>query len=106
MLNVIATTKNVTRNGSEFTITTYAVGGYTLVRTESPDRERAHWNVSAPHDLPPIIDMSAFRAKVPEFCVSWSSLGAQPSTDARAYGALIMTAADVADVFNHIVAGN
>lgn len=104
MLNAITTTKNTTRDGHEITITTHTVGGCTLFRTEFPDLDHIAWKVSSPHDLPSITDMSNLDAETPEFGVNWAALDTQPTTDARAYGALIMTAADVADVFNRIAA--
>lgn len=106
MLNVITATESVDRDGDEYIITTYAVGGYALIRTESSDRDYDRWYVRAPHELPSIDDMSAFMAETPEFGVNWSACGTKPSADARAYGALLTTAADVADVFNRIVAGS
>lgn len=106
MLNVITATESVDRNGSEYTITTYAVGGYVLIRTESSDRDYDRWYVRASHDLPSIDDMSNFDAETPVFGVNWSACGTRSSVDARAYGALLMAAADVAGVFNRIVASN
>lgn len=107
MLNVITnTTKKVTSDGDEFTVTTYTVGGYTLVRTESSDRVLARWNIRAHRDLPTITDMSNFDAETPEFGVNWSACGTRSSVDARVYAAQLATAADVADVFNRIAASN
>ena len=105
MLNVITTTKTIqNRDGDEFTITHWVVGGYTLVRTECPALDRNEWRVHSSRDLPSITDMSNFDAEIPVFGVNWSALGAKRSAGARAYGALVMAAADVADVFNRIVA--
>lgn len=106
MLNVITSTKTVDRGDGEFTVTTWTVGGYTLVRTECPALGHDSWEVYTPHGLPSIVDMSDFMAKSPKFGVNWSSCGTQSSTDARAYGAQIMAAADVADVFNRITASS
>lgn len=107
MLNVIITTKTIQNSdGDDFIITHWAVGGYTLVRTECPVLDRDSWNVYASHDLPSIVDTSAFMADVPVFGVNWSACGTQSTTDARAYAALLATAADVADVFTSIVAAN
>ena len=106
MLNAITTTETVTSDGNEFTINTYTAGGYTLVRTECPALDRIEWRVRAPHDLPSITDMSDFMAEAKEFGVNWSACGTQDSVNARAYAAQLATAADVADVFNRIVAGN
>lgn len=105
MLNVITTTKTITNSdGDEFIVTHWAVGGYTLVRTECPVLDRDSWNVYASHDLPSIVDMSDFMSKAPKFGVSWTAQGTRSNPSARAYGALIMIAADVADVFNRIAA--
>lgn len=104
MLNVITTTKNVTRDGNDFTVTTYTVGGYTLVHTECPALDRVSWKVHAPHDLPSVIGMSVPMSKTTKFGVNWSACGTQSSVDARAYAAQLVTAADAADVFNRIVA--
>ena len=105
MLNVITTTKTIlNRDGDEFIVTHWTVGGYTLVRTECPVLDRDSWNVYTSHDLPSIVDMSDFMSKAPKFGVSWAAQGTRSSANARAYGALVMTASDVADVFNRIVA--
>lgn len=105
MLNVITTTKTITNSdGDEFIITRWAVGGYTLVRTECPVLDRIEWRVHSSLDLPSITDMSSFMSETPEFGVNWSACGTKRSPNARAYGALIVTAADVADVFNRIAA--
>ena len=105
MLNVITTTKTGTHDAGEYTITTYTVGGYALVRTES-GRGRDMWTVRAPHELPCIFDTSDYMADVRVFGVNWSACGTQSTTDARAYAALLATAADVADVFTSIAAAN
>ena len=105
MLNVITTTKTIqNRDGDEFTITHWVVGGYTLVRTECPALDRNEWRVHSSRDLPSITDMSDFMSETPGFGVNWSAQGTRSSANARAYGALVMAAADVADVFNRIVA--
>ena len=106
MLNVITSTATVDRDGSEHTITNWTVGGYTLTRTESSDRDHSRWYAHSPHGLPSIVDVSDFEAETPKFGVNWSARGAQSSTDARARGAQIMAAADVADVFNSIAASS
>lgn len=107
MLNVITTTKTITNSdGDEFIITHWVVGGYTLVRTECPALGRDSWETFSSRDLPSIIDMSDFMSKNPGFGVSWHAQGTRSSSKARAYGALVMTAADVADVFNRIVANS
>lgn len=104
MLNVITNTETVDRDGDEYTITTYAVGGYVLIRTESSDRDHDRYYVRAPHDLPSITDMSDYDAATPTYGVNWSACGTRSSVDARAYAAQLATAADVADTFNRIVA--
>lgn len=106
MLDVITITtdRNVNSDGDEYTVTTHTVGGYTLVRTEFPVLDRVAWKVRAPYDLPSIIDMSDFMSKDPKFGVSWTAQGTRSNSNARAYAAQIATAADVADVFNRIVA--
>lgn len=105
MLNVITTTKTTpNRDGDEFTVTTYTVGGYTLVHTECPALDRAEWRVYAPHDLPSVIGMSVYGAKTTKFGVRWSACGTQSSVDTRAYASQLTTAAEAADVFNRIVA--
>ena len=106
MLNVITITtdRNVNNDGDEYTVTTHTVGGYTLVRTEFPILDRVAWKVRTHHDLPSITDMSDFMSETPRFGVNWSAQGTRSSANARAYGALVMAAADVADVFNRIVA--
>lgn len=106
MLNVITATESVDRDGDEYTITTYAVGGYVLVRTESSDRDHPQYYVRAHHDLPTIFNTSDYMADVPVFGVNWSACGTKSTTDARAYAALLATAADVADVFTRITSGN
>lgn len=106
MLNVITATETVDRDGGEYTITTYTVGGYVLIRTESSDRDHSRYWVRAPHDLPSITDAASYRAETPVFGVNWSACGTKSSGDARAYAALLATAADVADVFTSIAAGN
>lgn len=103
---ITVTTKNVTRGGDEFTITIYTVGGYDLIRDSSPGRDHDRWSPRSPYGLPSIEDRSIIMSKTPEFGVNWSARGAQSSTDARAYGALVMAAADVADVFNSIAASS
>lgn len=104
MQNVITST--ATDDRDEYTITTtYTVGGYTMTRTESSDRDHSRWYVHSPHGLPSIVDISDFDAETPKFGVTWSS-GTRSSTDSRAYGAQIMAAADVAVVFNRIAAGS
>ena len=105
MLNVITSTATVDRDGSEHTITTYTVGGYTLTRTESSDRDHSRWYAHSPHGLPSIVDISDFDAETPKFGVTWSA-GTKSDVDARAYGAQIMAAADVAAVLNRIAASN
>ena len=104
MLNIIKSTKTITRDDHEVSVSTYTLAGYTLVRVWSPVESRTEWRVNAPHDLPSITETSAFMAKTPTYGVNWSAQGTQGTADARAYGALLMTAADVADVFNRIVA--
>ena len=106
MLNVITNTDTVDRDGDEYTITTYAVGGYVLIRTESSDRDHDRYYVRASHDLPTISDVSDFDAETPVFGVNWSACGTRSNVDARVYAAQIATAADVADVFTRIVASN
>ena len=105
MLNVITSTATVDRDGSEYTITTYTVGGYTLTRTESSDRDHSRWYAHSPHGLPSIVAVSDFEAETPKFGVTWSA-GTQSDADARARGAQIMAAADVAAVFNRIAASS
>lgn len=105
MLNVITTTKTTQNSdGDEFIVTTYTVGGYTLVHTECPALDRVSWKVHAPHNLPSVIGMSVPMSKTTKFGVNWSACGTQSSVDARAYAAQLVTAADAADVFNRIVA--
>lgn len=105
MLNVITTTKKTpNRDGDEFTVTNYAVGGYTLVRTECPALDRDSWRVFSHWGLPNIVDLSNFEAETPKFGVSWSREGIQSSSNVRAYIALLATAANVADVFTSIAA--
>ena len=108
MLNVITITtdRNVNSDGDEYTVTTHTVGGYTLVRTEFPILDRVAWKVRAPYDLPSITGLSVYGDKTTEFGVNWSACGTKSSVDARAYAAQLATAADVADLFNRIVASN
>ena len=106
MLNVITTTRTRTyESGETEQITEWTVGGYTLRKTEEPDY--TGWGVrAANHDLPSIVEVASYGSKAPEFGVNWSACGTQFAADARAYAALLATAADVADVFNRIVEGN
>ena len=86
-------------------VTDWTVGAYTLRKTEEPGY--LHWGVvTADRDLPAIFEVATYGAKTPEFGVNWSACGTKPSADARAYAALLATAADVADLFNRIVADN
>lgn len=104
------TTRTFTRTtGETVTVTEWTIGAYTLRKTEEPSYTA--WSVvkSAVNtnlDLPAIYETSSFGAKTPEFGVNWSACGTQPAADTRAYAALLATAADVADVFNEIVAAN
>lgn len=106
MLNVITATHTRTRkSGETVKINEWTVGGYTLRKTEESDYTT--WDVrSADRDLPAIFDVASYRAEAPVFGVNWSSCGTRSAADARAYGALLMAAADVADVFSSIVAAN
>ena len=105
-MKVITTTKTIQNSGGDkLTVTTYTVGEYTLACTEFPLLDRVAWKVRAPYDLPSIVDKNLM-SKTPKFGVNWSSCGTQSSVDTRAYAAQLTTAADVADVFNRIVAGN
>lgn len=105
MLNVITTTKTIQNSdGDDFIITHWIVGGYTLVRTECSALDRNEWRVHSSRDLPSITDMADLDAETPGFGVNWSAQGTRSSANARAYGSLVMIAADVADVFNRIVA--
>ena len=107
MLNVITTTKTTpNRDGDEFIITNYTVGGYALVRTECPALDQVAWRVYARWGLPTIVDLSDFEAETPKFGVSWSGEGTQSSSNVRAYIALLATAANVADVFTSIAASS
>ena len=106
MLNIITSTEVIARADHEVSLTTYTVAGYTLVRVWSPVESRTEWRVSAPRDLPSITDTADVFAAKPIYGVNWSAQGTQNIADARAYGALLITAADVADVFNHIIASN
>lgn len=94
-------------NGEQVTerVTDWTVGGYTLRKTEEPGY--TDWGVvNTNRDLPSIYDTSTFAEDAPVFGVNWSACGTKSSADARAYAALLATAADVADVFNRIVATN
>lgn len=107
MLNVITTSRTRTDETGEVTewITEWTVGGYTLRKTEEPGY--LHWGVVvADRDLPNVYETSSYGAKTTEFGVNWSACGTQPAADARAYAALLVTAADVADLFNRIVKDN
>ena len=107
MLNVITTTKTTpNRDGDEFTVTNYAVGGYTLVHTECPALDRASWRVYSNCGLPNIVDLSNFETETPKFGVSWSAQGTQSSSNVRVYIALLATAANAADVFTSIAASS
>ena len=106
MLNVITTTSARTRNSGETVeFTEWTVGGYTLRKIV--EAGYTDWGVvAAGRDLPTIANAASYRADTPVFGVNWSACGMQSAADARAYGALLATAADVADVFNRIVAAN
>lgn len=104
MLNVITTTSTRTRaNGETVQVTEWTVGGYTLRKAVEPDYTT--WEVrNAARDLPSIYNTATFAEDTPVFGVNWSACGTQSTTDARAYAALLATAADVADAFNGIAA--
>ena len=106
MLNVITTTSTRTRkSGETVQVTEWTAGGYTLRKTKESDYTT--WDVrNADLDLPSIFNTSTFAEDTPAFGVNWSACGTQSSAEARAYAAQLATAADVADVFNRIVAGN
>ena len=92
-------------SGETVQFTEWTVGAYTLRKTEEPGY--SDWGVvAADRDLPTITNTASYRAKAPEFGVNWSACGTQSSADARAYAALLATAADVADLFNRIVEDN
>lgn len=104
MLNIITSTDNGTSpSGKNFTITYYAVAGYTLSRIEVEGGDRIEWKCYGADDAPTITDLSDFMADVPEYGVNWSARGAHDTAGARAYAMQLATAADVADVFNRIV---
>ena len=106
MLNVITTNSARTNeNGETEQITEWTVGGYILRKTEEPGY--LHWGVvTTDRDLPSIFEVASYGAKKPEFGVNWSACGTQPAADARAYAALLATAADVANLFTQIVEYN
>lgn len=105
MLDVITTTKTTpNRDGDEFAVTNYTVGGYTLVHTECPVLDRVEWRTYSNWGLPNIVDLSDFETETPKFGVSWAAQGTQSSSNVRAYVALLATAANVADVFTRIAA--
>lgn len=106
MLHVITTTRTRTgESGASEKITEWTVGGYTLLKTEEPGY--LHWGVRADsHDLPSIFEVASYGSKTPEFGVNWSACGTQFAADARAYAAMLATAADVAELFNRIVKDN
>ena len=86
-------------------VTEWAVGAYILRKTEEPGY--VHWGVhTANRDLPNVYETSSYGATAVEFGVNWSACGTQSSTDARAYAEQLAAAADVADVFNQIVAAD
>lgn len=104
------TTRTYTRkSGETVTVTEWTIGAYTLRKTEEPSYTA--WSVvknvvNTNLDLPAICEYGTFGSKTPEFGVNWSACGTQPAADARVYAAMLATAADVADVFNEIVAAN
>ena len=106
MLNVITTTRTRTyESGETAQFTDWTVGGYTLRKTEEPGY--TNWGVViTDRDLPAIYEVASYGAKKPEFGVNWSACGTQPAADARAYAALLATAADVANLFTQIVEYN
>ena len=106
MLNVITTTRTRTyESGETVQYTDWTVGGYTLRKTEEPGF--TGWGVvNTNRDLPAIYDTSAFAEDAPVFGVNWSACGTKPAADARAYAALLATAADVADLFSRIAEDN
>ena len=86
-------------------VTEWTVGAYTLRKTEEPGY--LHWGVrKADRDLPDVYETGSFGAKTVEFGVNWSACGTQSAADARAYAEKLATAADVADVFNAIIAAD
>ena len=92
-------------SGETVQFTDWTIGAYTLRKTEEPGY--TDWGVVvADRDLPNVYETSSYGAKTPEFGVNWSACGTQPAADARAYAALLATAADVADLFNRIVKDN
>ena len=106
MLNVITTTRTRTyESGETAQFTDWTVGGYTLRKTEEPGY--TNWGVViTDRDLPAIYETASYGAKTQEFGVNWSACGTKPATEARAYAALLATAADVADLYNRIVKDN
>ena len=106
MLNVITTTRTRTyESGETAQFTDWTVGGYTLRKTEEPGF--TDWGVvNTNRDLPAIYDTSTFAEDAPKFGVNWSACGTKSSADARAYAALLATAADVADLFSEIASAN
>ena len=92
-------------SGETAQFTDWTVGAYTLRKTEEPGY--SDWGVfTTDRDLPSIHQTASYGSKAPEFGVNWSACGTQPAAEARAYAALLATAADVADLFNRIVKDN
>lgn len=99
---ITSTESGVNPAGKAFTRTTHTIAGYTLEHVVMAETGREQWSVGSVENAPQVRDVSDFMADLPLFGVIWTGGGGEGMT-ARECAAKIATAADVSDVFNHIV---
>lgn len=101
-----STTTFTDSDGRDHVITMHVLHGYELLCRAIPAEDYAAWTVRSPYDRPKIMQAVGTAKGMPTYGVTWSACVTKPAADARAYAALIVTAADVADAFTSIAASN
>lgn len=91
-------------DGRDYVITMHALHGYELLCRAVPAEDQTSWTVRSPYDRPNIMQTVGITTDTPTYGVNWPACGTKPADDARAYAALLATAADVADEFTRIAA--
>lgn len=98
------TTTRTRQSGETVTVTEWTIGAYILRKSEEPGY--IGWGaITTDRDLPRIEDIAGFDQPV-EFGVSCTSISDLTPTEAVAWAAQIMEAAQIATTFNEIIAAN
>ena len=101
-----STTTFTDDDGRDHVITMHVLHGYELLCRAIPAEDYVAWTVRSPYDRPKIMQTVGTAKGTPTYGVTWSACVPKSTADARAHAALLATAADVADVFTSIAAGN